>query len=128
MRILQDAVEEFLQDLPEQALAALIAKKLTAQGVELSARQRRLLTRKLMEGDTDTLRPWNWKWWDNRNVTLEFTEKDVEQIGQNFAEFADKRLPDLLESATHDLARKILADLKRRWRAYSRDPPNPQPG
>jgi len=64
MRILQDAIEEFLQDLPEQALAALIEKKLTAQGVKLSPRQRKLLTRRLMEG-TETFRLWDWKSWEN---------------------------------------------------------------
>ena len=37
MRILQDAIEGALRDLPEQALAALIEKKLAAQGVKLSA-------------------------------------------------------------------------------------------
>jgi len=121
MRILQDAIEKFLQDLPEQALAALIEKKLTAQGVKLSARQRKLLTRKLMESDADNLRLWNWKWWDHRHITLEFTQEDIDQIGQNFTEFADKRLPQVLESATYDLAGKILADLKRRWPAYSRE-------
>ena len=121
MRILQDAIEEFLQDLPEQALAALIEKKLTAQGVKLSARQRKLLTRRLMEDNTDTIRLWNWKWWRDQNVALEFTQEDIEQIEQNFTEFADKRLPDVLESATNELAHKTLADLKRRWPAYSRE-------
>lgn len=37
MRILPDAIEGALHDLPEQALAALIGKKLAAQGVTLSA-------------------------------------------------------------------------------------------
>jgi hypothetical protein len=120
MRILQDAIDEFLQDLPEQALAALIEKKLTAQGVKLSARQRKLLTRRLMEDTPDTIRFRNWKWWENQNVTLEFTQEDVEQIERNFTEFADNRLPDVLDSATHELAHKTLTDLKRRWPAYSR--------
>ncbi len=51
MRILQDAIEEALHGLPQQALAALIEKKLAAQGVTLSARQRKLLTRKHLLGD-----------------------------------------------------------------------------
>jgi hypothetical protein len=45
MRILQDAIEGALHDLPERALAALIEKKLAAQGVTLSQRQRKRLTR-----------------------------------------------------------------------------------
>jgi hypothetical protein len=49
-----------LHDLPEHALAALIEKKLAAQGVTLSERQRKRLTRKLMRGDADNIRLWNW--------------------------------------------------------------------
>ncbi len=120
MRILQDAIEGALHDLPERALAALIEKKLAAQGVTLSARKRKLLTRKLMQGYTDNIRLWNWKLWDSRHVTLEFTPADVEQIEKNFTEFADKRLPSLIQSVSDDLARKILSDLTRRWPAYSR--------
>jgi FixJ family two-component response regulator len=61
MRTLQDAIERALQDLPEHALAALIEKKLTAQGVTLSERQRKRLTRKLMQGNRDNIRLWNWR-------------------------------------------------------------------
>jgi hypothetical protein len=120
MRILQDAIEGALYDLPEQALAALIEKKLAAQGVTLSARHRKLLTRKLMQGYTDNIRLWNWKLWDNRHVTLEFTPADVEQIEKSFTVFADKRLPDLIQSVSDDLSRNILSDLTRRWPPYCR--------
>jgi Family of unknown function (DUF5677) len=122
MRILQDAIDGVLQDLPELALSALIEKKLAEQGVRLSARQRKLLTRSIMQGDTETVRlwNWNWKWWDHRRVTLEFTSEDALQIEKNFTEFADERLPDLIQSVIDDLARDILADLKRRWPTESR--------
>src|ERR1039457_6403912 len=116
MRILQDAIDGVLRDVPELALSALIEKKLAEQGVRLSARQRKLLTRSIMQGDTETVRlwNWNWKWWDHRHVTLEFTSEDAVQIEKNFTEFADERLPDLIQSVIDDLARDILADLKRR--------------
>lgn len=120
MRILQDAFEGALQDFPEQALTALIEKKLAAQGVKLSERQRKLLTRNITQGDTEKVRLWHWKWWDHRHVNLEFTPEDAEQIAENFTEFVDKRMPDLLRSVTYDLARNIMVDLKRRWPAESR--------
>jgi hypothetical protein len=122
MRILQDAIDGVLQDLPEQALSALIEKKLAEQGVRLSARQRKLLTRSIVQGDTETVQlwNWNWNWWDHRHVTLEFTSEDAEQIEKNFTEFADERLPELIQSVIDDLARDILADLKRRWPTESR--------
>ena len=70
MRTLQDAIEAVLQGLPEQALTVLIEKKLADQGVKLSARQRKLLTRHIMKGGKDTFRLRNWKWWDRRHVKL----------------------------------------------------------
>src|SRR5664279_2734188 len=96
MRIFQDAIEGVLQGLPEQALTILIEKKLAAQGVKLSIRQRKLLTKQIMKGGKDTFRLQAWKWWDHRHLTLEFTPEDVEQIGKKFTEVIENRLPDLI--------------------------------
>jgi Family of unknown function (DUF5677) len=121
MKILHDAIEgALLKELPEQALTILIEKKLADQGVRLSARQRKLLTRHIMKGGKDTFRLRNWKWWDHRHVKLEFTPQDAEQIAEKFTEFIENRLPDLIRTATEDMSRDVLADLKRRWRAESR--------
>jgi hypothetical protein len=119
MRILQDAIEGALQDLPEQALSALTERKLAEQGVKLSARQRKLLTKSIMQGDTETVRLWGWKGWDHRHVTVQFTSEDAEQVEKKFTEFIEKRLLDLVQTVTEDLSQAILADLKRRWRAES---------
>lgn len=120
MRILQDAIEGVLQSLPEQALTALIEKKLAAQGVTLSKRQRELLTRHIMKGGKDTFRLQNWKWWDRRHVKLEFTPEDAEQIEKKVTGVIEDRLPELIRTVTEDLSCDVLADLKRRWRAESR--------
>ena len=118
MRILQDVMEDALHRLLEQVLLELITQKLAAQGVKLSAHKRRLLTKEILQGrDTFVIERWNW--WDWRQVTLDFTPQDAEQIGK-FTDFLDSWLPDLIETATGDLSRKILADLKRKWRAESR--------
>ena len=120
MRILLDAIEGALQDLPEQALTILIEKKFAAQGVKLSARQRELLTRQIMKGGEDTFRVQTWKWWDRRHVMLEFTPQDVEQIEKQFTEVIENHLPELIRTAIEDMSRALLADLKRKWRAESR--------
>lgn len=120
MRTLQDAIEGVLQGLPEQALTVLIEKKLAAQGVKLSTRQRKLLTKQIMQGGNDTYRLQTWKWWDSRHLTLEFTPQDIEQIEQKFTEVIENLLPDLIRAVTEDMSRDVLADLKRKWRAESR--------
>ena len=120
MRILQDAIEGVLQGLPKQTLASLIEKKLAAQGVKLSTRQRELLAKQIMQGGKDTFRLRTWKWWDRRHVTLEFTPQDIEQIERKFTEVVENRLPDLIQTATEDMSRDVLAYLKRTWPAESR--------
>jgi len=120
MRTLQDAIEGVVQGLPEQALAVLIEKKLAAQGVKLSTRQRKLLTKQIMQGGNDTYRLQTWKWWDSRHLTLEFTPQDIEQIEQKFTGVIENLLPDLIRAATEEMSRDVLADLKRKWRAESR--------
>jgi hypothetical protein len=97
--------KERLQDLPEQALTILIEKKLAAQGVQLSKRQRELLTKQIMKGGKDTFRLQTWKWWDRRHVKLEFTPQDAEQIAGNFMEVIENRLPELIRTPWTKTAR-----------------------
>ncbi len=120
MKILHDAIEAVLKGLPEQALTVLIEKKLAAQGVKLSTRQRQLLTKQIIQGGKDTFRLQTWKWWDRRHVTLEFTPQDIEQVGKKLTEVIENRLPELIRAATEDMSRNVLADLKRKWRTESR--------
>ena len=120
MHILQDAIDQCLNDLPNRAFTALIEKKLAEQGIRLSLRQRKFLIEKLKQGGIDTIRFRNWKFWQDRHVALELTPDDSKQVEQKFAEFAEKTLPTLINSMTRDLAAKILTDLRRTWPAYSR--------
>lgn len=119
MRILQDAIDQTLHQLPEQLFCEFIAQKLATHGVELSARERKLLAAALRR-DENTFVLKRWNWWGHRHVTLDFTPKDIEQIERKFTDFLQNRLPDLIETATGDFSQKILADLKRKWRAEGR--------
>jgi hypothetical protein len=120
MRILQDSIEQVLQGLPEQVLSELITHKLATQGVKLSTRERKRLTREILRGGKGKFLLKRWNWWDHRQVSLDFTPQDIEQIERKFTDFLENRLPELIETATGDLSRKVLADLKRKWRAESR--------
>jgi len=119
MKILQDAIDETMRGLPDQVLTGFIERKLVAQGVTLSRRERELLTNAVREGkETFLLKRWNWG--EHRQVTLEFTPQDIEEIEHKFANFLNRHLPRMIETVTADFSQKILADLKRKWRAESR--------
>ena len=121
MHILQDAIEQTLHGLPAQAATALIGKKLAAQGVNLSQRELDHLTNQILKGTSDTLRLQRWKWWEQRqNVRLEFTPEDISRIEHTFTDFVENHLPEILQKASADLSRTILADLKGEWSAESR--------
>ncbi len=120
MRTLQHAMEQALHGLPQQVLSGLITQKLNAQGVKLSARERKLLAEHILRGGKDTLRFRRWQWWEHdRQIKLHFTPQDAEQIERKFTAFIENRLRDLIEVVVEDLSGKILADLKRKWRAES---------
>jgi len=113
-------MEQALHGLPQQVLSGLITQKLNAQGVKLSARERKLLAEHILRGGKDTLRFRRWQWWEHdRQIKLHFTPQDAEQIERKFTAFIENRLPDLIEVVVEDLSGKILADLKRKWRAES---------
>ncbi len=119
MRTLQDAIEKVLQGVPELALSELIAKKLAAQGIKLSSRAQDSLAQEILRGK-DTFRLNRWQWWDRRHVTLEFTPQDIQNIEQKTTDFLENHLPELIEAATEDISRRVLADLKRKWPTEAR--------
>lgn len=119
MKILQEAMEQVLQELPQQVLLRLVAEKLAEQGVKLSKSQNEDLAKQLREGK-DTFRIGRWNWWDLRRIKLEFTPQDVKKAKDRFTDFLKTALPDLIKVAISDTAAAIFADLKRKWRAESR--------
>ena len=119
MKILHDALHEVLHDIPEQVLKDLITYKLAAEGLKLSTREQEVLIKAIREGkDTFTLRRWRWR--ENRSVTVDLTSQDIEEIEGKFPDFVDNHLPKLIQTATADLSRIVLAELRRTWRAESR--------
>lgn len=120
MKILHGALERALQDLPNQFLLELVAKKLSLQGIKLSARDRKRLAKRLSKGTFGTFRVGNLNFWDRRHLKLEFTPEEIEQAGQKFTEFIEGRLPDVILASADDLSQKILTHLKRRWPAEAR--------
>ena len=71
MKILQEALESALEGIPHELLTQLVAKKLAAQGIKLSKRERERLGKKIREGGADNFRLGGWNFWDRRKVHVD---------------------------------------------------------
>ena len=120
MTTLQNAFEEALQDASYQAVAAIISEKLTAQGVVLTAREREQLAIHLKADTIGSFRFRRWRWWENRNLTIDITEADTEAFHAGFNEFLEEGLEGFITVAVDELSPNILKALHRDWKSESR--------
>jgi hypothetical protein len=107
-----------LGEVPERLLSDLVAKKLAAHGVELSARQCEGLAKRLLTDGKFVHQAW--KFWDRREISLELSEADFEELKAK-ADKLENAMPEIIEGLTEALATEMLADLKRRWPKELRD-------
>jgi hypothetical protein len=114
VEILQKAIERELQGLSQEFLSQLIANKLALQGIKISAPERKLLARHIRQGASDTYRLRGWRFWNRQHIQVAFTSQEIEQADRKFTEFIENRLPGLVQAASEDASRRILADLKRK--------------
>lgn len=120
MDTLQSALNKVLLDTAYQAFATTIAEKLAAQGLTLTTRERDRLAEYLRSDATDTIHFRRWRWWENRNLTIEVTEEEAEAVHSRFTQFLESQLSGLIDSAIEDLSANILQTLNRSWAAESR--------
>ena len=120
MKILQSALGRAVDAIPNQFVLELIARKLAAEGINLSDRDRKRLMKRLATGSVGTFRVGSLRFWDRREIKLEFTAEDVDQAGQKFTEFIEARLPQVIVACADDLSQKILTDLKGKWPSEAR--------
>jgi hypothetical protein len=98
----------------------LVAKKLSLQGINLSARYRKRLAKRLASGIVGTFRIGYFNFWDRRQIKVEFTPEEIEQADRKFTEIIEGRLTEVILASADDLSQKILAHLKRKWPAQAR--------
>lgn len=120
MTTLQKTFEEVLQDAPYRAVAAIISERLAAQGVVLTARERERLTIHLKADTIGSFRFRRWRWWENRNLTIDITEADTEAIHTGFDEFLEEGLSGFVTDAVDELSPNILKALHRGWQSELR--------
>jgi hypothetical protein len=115
MQVLQKGFEAALGKLPEQILSQLLATKLKAQGQTLSKRDQREIVTHILAGNAFPIKLREWQFWKTGEpITLAFTAEDLERIG-HIAETVAQKLPEIIDSASVNVASNPLSTLKKRW-------------
>jgi hypothetical protein len=115
MKILHNTLEMALGKLPEQIFGQLLTRKLKANGIKLSPRERRRLENSILSGESKTLRLRGWRWWERESIVLDFSEEETQEIDQRFNEVVE-RLPQIIKDISNQLSTDILVTLKKKWR------------
>jgi Family of unknown function (DUF5677) len=120
MKILHEAIEEVLQELPKLALSVLLEQKMAARGIHLSPGESKLLLKHLTEGGGDTFQIRRWRFWHQQDVKIELTQQDAEHVEGTFQGFVANQLPNILLALINDTSSEMLVTLKNKWRDESR--------
>ena len=123
MKIPQEALNTAIENFPKHLLADLLGEKLAANGVRLSRRQLEKLARQAINEKLDSIDlPW-WQFWrylhfrQPKELLIEFTPEDSEKITATLDEFAEKRLPELVQRIIEDQPEIILSSLRKHWKS-----------
>jgi hypothetical protein len=119
MNLLQDVLEQSFEDIPQRALAEVIAEKLNVQSIKLSKRRLAGLAKQAFDEKTGTLAFAHGWWPRKRTITLEFNEDDLKNMDVRLDRALEK-LPAMVEEIVEKTAAGLLENLKQRWRKESR--------
>jgi translation initiation factor 2 beta subunit (eIF-2beta)/eIF-5 len=120
MGILQKTLEGALQDLPKKFVVASVEKKLAAQGIKLSSRERELLASLLKTDGSGTFTFRCGRFWDRKQIIIGFSDKEVDELVERVKAFISCEVPRLFESTAEEIYKETFAALSRRWPAESR--------
>lgn len=120
MTTLQSAFDKALREAPTTAFAGLIEKKLAAQNVTLSTRDRRRLVTCLESGELEEFKIRRWRWWEKCSVTIDLSEEDLDRIEADLTNFLVNDLESYISETADDLVDTILLTLEKNWPAERR--------
>jgi len=115
MDLLHKAIEKALTELPYDLLADLVQKRLRADGVELSARELKLVRDHLRNGNlgvftlTRNSGP-------HKNVSITVSDDETKKLTERIETFFRDGFSKVLEDSQSKAATLIFANLKRQWK------------
>jgi Family of unknown function (DUF5677) len=116
MNGLQEAIEKGLSKLSVLGLANVLKRKLSEQGVKVSARRAEIVARQLLAGKSSFSLPGS----RTEPLQITLTEEDSEGVVKWVELFLEKDLEQLLLKMQDDLAPRTFKSLKGRWPAEYR--------
>lgn len=117
---LQQAFEQAIHDLPQQIVGALIREKLRSHGIHLSQAKSEKIGKQLVDSATTDIPLQRWRFWDRRDITIEFTEDDQQQVMKWLESFSENGIKNLVDEISTSASRSILETLKRNWSSHRR--------
>lgn len=120
MDTLQNAFGEAINRVVDGEVARVICKRLDAEGVTLTRKERGRMARELRLGGGEPviIRRW-WDWRPSRKVVIELTPEDAAEIEAVLQTLTDDTSTLLVEAA-EAVVPGCLARLKRTWPRYKR--------
>lgn len=112
-RKLQEAIEGQIRKVPHLLLKKLIARKLNEQGVDEPALLDALI--KHIEDKSKDKFHWDDGSQDERNLSIDFTKEDMDQLEKDVKEFIRVNVPEAIFRSVDHGARLILKNFEKRW-------------
>jgi hypothetical protein len=111
MTSLQKALSEQLHSMPQLFIEKHLQKKIRSAGEELPPQIIKKVAQHILSGNKDSFV------WDglDRNLSLDFSDADADQIIKDLEEFVENGLPKLVKNITDQGAKTIVGELKARW-------------
>lgn len=93
----------------------MLCERLSKQGLQLSAKERRQLLKAAHQGHHSvTFKRWSWAFWKTNVVSLRISEEDLAAIDRAFHGF-DDAVSESVIAVADELTVPILSVLRRRW-------------
>lgn len=108
-----------IEELPWILLAELIIDKLGEKGVKVTKREKTKLITELQKGHFNKLSVGKWRLWDRRQISIELTAEEVENIDTHISKFMEEMpertiemIDEISPSIVESLLRNVDKDVK----------------
>jgi len=112
--------EKTLNELPWELLADVFVKKLEAKDVKVTKKQKKAISIELQKGNYEKLPIKNWRWWDKRDITINLTEEDLDNILSRLEKF-NSELPERTIKMVEEIAPNVSEALLKNMDKATKD-------
>jgi len=111
---LNKILEEKVQDIPRLLLRRAIGNKVREQGID-DEKLIEAIVEHVLSGSEETFHYDDGTPDEQRNIKIEFTDADTQELEAKFKEFIDNKLPEVIQGVVRDSSTSLSKALKKRW-------------